>query len=114
MRDLLDYLRMEVPHDLDYLPTASEEDAPPPVEESRDDEGDYRDLKSAPMKVGSGEGGDYRGSTRGGDTRKKEDPEGDPEEDPEDPRKTPRRTPVREANWERKTLMMTLRLARGS
>jgi len=36
MRDLLDYFRMKGPHDLDYLPTASEEDAPPPVEESTD------------------------------------------------------------------------------
>ena len=29
MEDLLDYLRMEGSHDLDYLPTASEGDAPP-------------------------------------------------------------------------------------
>ena len=56
MEDLLDYLRMEGPYDLDYLPTTSEEDAPPQAEESIDDEGDYRDVKSAPMKVGSEEG----------------------------------------------------------
>ena len=40
MVDLLDYLRMQRSHDLDYLPIASEEDAPPQAEESTDDEGD--------------------------------------------------------------------------
>jgi len=83
MRDLPDYLRMEGPHDLDYLPTASKEDAPPPIVESTDDEGDYRDVKSAPMKVGFEEGRDYSGSTGGEETREEEGPEEDPKEDPE-------------------------------
>jgi len=94
IRDLLDYLRMEGPHDLDYLPTASEKDAPPQVEESTDDEGDYREVKSAPMKVGSEEGGDYRGSTGGEETREEEDLEEDPEEDPEEaPEEDPEEDP---------------------
>ena len=56
MEDLLDYLRMEGPHDLDYLQTARKEDTPPQVEELTKDEGDYRDVKSAPVKVSSEEG----------------------------------------------------------
>ena len=91
MEDLLDYLRMEGSHDLDFLPIASEEDAPSKAEESTDDEGDYGEVKSVPMEVSSKEGEDYGGSTEEGETREKEDPEEDPregspvgEEDPDD------------------------------
>ena len=63
MEDLLDYLRMEGSHELDYLPIASEEDTPPQAEESTDDEGDYGGVKSVPMEVSSKEEKDHGGST---------------------------------------------------
>ena len=78
--NLINYLRLKRPHDLEHIPTASEEDASPPGDELTDEEKDSKEEGDNPIEVGPIE---------------KEDPEEDPserepmkEEDPEeDPRK---------------------------
>jgi len=43
--DLIDYLRLEGPYDLERIPTASEEDAPPSGDELTDEEGDSKEER---------------------------------------------------------------------
>jgi len=41
--DLINYLRLERPHDLEHIPTASEEGAPPPRDELTNEEEDSKE-----------------------------------------------------------------------
>ena len=54
--DLIDYLRSEGPHDQEHISTASDEDAPPLVDELTDEEGDSKDKGDTSTEVGPVEG----------------------------------------------------------
>jgi len=50
--DLINYLRLEVPHDLERIRTANEKDALPPGDELLDEEGDFKEEGDDPTEVG--------------------------------------------------------------
>ena len=58
--DLINYLRLEGPHDLECIPTASEEDASPPGDEPTDEERDSKGEGDDPNKAGPIEAVDLR------------------------------------------------------
>jgi len=97
--DLINYLRLKGPHDLESIPTASEEDAPPPGDELTDEEGDLEGVKDNPVKIDPRVEVDPMGDLSVEEPMKEEDPEKDPEEDPsegepmekENPREDPKR-----------------------
>jgi len=76
--DLINYLRLEGPHNHERIPTASEEDAQPPGDELTNEEGDSKDEGDAPTEMGPIEEG------------------------------TLRRTLVRRNQWKRRTVRRTL------
>ena len=46
--DLINYLRLERPHNLESVPTASEEDTSPPGDEFTEEEGDLEGVEDNP------------------------------------------------------------------
>jgi len=85
--DLINYLRLEGPHDQECIPTTSEEDAPPPEDELTDEEGNSKDKGDVPTAVGLAKEDDPSEE----EPMKGEDPEKDPSEvesmEEEDPKK---------------------------
>jgi len=88
--DLINYLRLETPHDLESVPTSSEEDAPPPGDELTEEEGDLEGVEDNPGDTNPRVEADPKGdpmeeedpSER--DLMEKENPEEDPKVDPEE------------------------------
>jgi len=58
--NLINYLRLEGPHNHERIPTASEEDAPPPGDELTDEARDSKDEGDAPIETGPIEEGTLR------------------------------------------------------
>jgi len=72
-------LRLEGPHDLESVPTASEEDAPPPDNELTEQEGDLEGVEDNP-----GETNPMVEADQKGDPMEEEDPNEGPKEDLEE------------------------------
>lgn len=52
IEDLINYLRLEGSHDLEHIPVASEEDAPPPADEFTDEDGGPKEEGDDPTEAG--------------------------------------------------------------
>ena len=109
--DLINYLRLEGPHDLKRITTANEEDAPASVDKLTDEEGDSKEEGDDPIEAGSIEEEDPKKGLEEdpgeGEPTKDEDLEEDPEEDPsegepmeeEDPEEDPQEDPEVSEGW---------------
>ena len=63
--DLINYLRLEGPHDLERIPTASMEDAPPPGDKLTDEGRDSKEGGDDPTEAGPIEEADPKEYPRG-------------------------------------------------
>ena len=90
---LINYLRLEGPHDLECVPTASGEDAPPPGDELTYDEGDPKKEGDGPIEMGPREQPDPEQDQSEEEPMEEEDSEEDPSErepmEEEDPKEDP-------------------------
>ena len=84
IEDLINYLRLEGPHDLESVPTTSEEDALPPGNELTDEEGDLEGVEANPVETNPRVEDDLVGDPNAEEPIEDEDPEEDPNEDPEE------------------------------
>jgi len=76
--DLINYLRLEGPHDLEHIPMASEEDAPPSGDELTDEEGDSKEEGGDPAEARLREEADPEGNPSEREPMEEEDPKEDP------------------------------------
>jgi len=82
--DLINYLGPEGPHDLESVPTASVEDAPPPGDELPDEEADLERVEDNPVGTDPGVEADPIGDPSAEEPIEEEDQKEDPKEDPSD------------------------------
>ena len=75
---LINYLRLEGSHDLECIPIASEEDAPPPGNELSDEEGDSKEERVNLIEAGLMEEADPEEDPSGRELAEEEDSEKDP------------------------------------
>jgi len=80
--DLINYLRLEGPHDLECIPIASKKDAPPSRDKLTDEEGGSKEEGDDPTEVGPIEEADPKEDPSEREPMDKEDREEDPEKDP--------------------------------
>ena len=74
-------MRLEGPHDLESVPTASEKDAPAPDDELTDEEGNLEGVENNPIETGSGVEAGPMDDTSAEEPIEKEDHEEDPSEE---------------------------------
>ena len=98
---LINYLRLEGLHDLECIPTVSEEDGPPARDELIDKEGDSKEEGDDPTEVRPMEEADPEEDPSDKEPMEEEDPDEDLEEDhnerepieEEDPEEDPEENP---------------------
>ena len=107
--DLINYLRLEGPHDLESVPTASEDDAPPPGDELTEEEEDLEGVEDNPDDTNPRVEADLMGDPRREELMEEEDPEEDSsDEDPmeeEDPKEDPEVDPEEDSKVSEGQLM---------
>jgi len=114
---LINYLRLEGPHNLERILTASKEDAPLPRDKLTDEEGDSKEEGDDPAEARPMEEVDPEKDPSEREPTEEEDSEEDPDEDPEeDPsekepmeKEDPEEDPTRGNQWSRRILRRTLR-----
>jgi len=85
IEDLINYLGLEGPHDLEHIPVTSEKDAPPPEDEFTDEEGGPKEEGDNPTEAGLVEQEDPEEDLEEASEREpmdEEDPKEDPDKDP--------------------------------
>jgi len=80
--DLINYLRLKGPHNLEHIPTASEENAPLPGDEFTYEEGDSKEEGGDPAKARPMEEANLEGGPSEREPMEEHDPMEDPDEDP--------------------------------
>ena len=79
--DLINYLKLEGPHDQECITTVGEEDAPPPRDELIDEEGDSKNEGDVPTEAGPVEEEDPDEDPNKEEPMEEEDHEKDPSEE---------------------------------